>query len=200
MADEGLLDVLERARRLGVLGPTPVADHLRHAERFVEALGPVQGTVVDLGSGAGLPGLVVARRRPDLRLVLLEANERRAALLDEAVGSLALGGRVRTLCGRAEEVGRDEAHRSRYDAVCARSFGAPAVVAECAAPLLRPGGRLVVSEPPTGRDRWPADGLALVGLQRSEERPPGVAVLVQAAPCPARYPRRTGMPAKRPLF
>lgn len=198
--DEALVAVLARAQRLGVLGPTPVEAHLAHAARFVAALAPVEGTVVDLGSGAGVPGLVVARARPDLVLVLLDANERRVALLDEAIEQLDLAPRVRTVLGRAEVRGREIAHRGAYDAVCARSFGPPAVVAECAAPLLRPGGLLVVSEPPDGPDRWPVEGLAQLGLGPVAEAPAGVEVLRQLAPCPDRYPRRTGVPAKRPLF
>jgi hypothetical protein len=62
------------------------------------------------------------------------------------------------------------------------------------------GGHLVVSEPPAGPDRWPADELALLGLRTTSSAAPGVAVLEQFAPCPERYPRRNGQPAKRPLF
>jgi 16S rRNA (guanine527-N7)-methyltransferase len=106
------------------------------------------------------------------------------------------------LLGRAEIVGRSE-RRGSFDAVVARSFGPPAVTAECAAPLLRPGGRLVVSEPPDGtEERWPEDGVAAFGLARGARLPgpPGIQVLTQVEPCPEAYPRRDGLPAKRPLF
>ena len=197
----GLVEVLERARRLGVLGPGPVLEHVEHAAGFVAGLAdlPAGSLLVDLGSGAGVPGLVVAEARPDLRVVLLDSLERRCALLVEAVAALGWTDRVRVLQARAEEVGRDPDWRGTVDAVTARSFGPPAVVAECAAPLLRVGGLLVVSEPPDGADRWPAEDLAALGLV-SDTAPPGMHRCRQARPCPDTWPRRVGLPAKRPLF
>jgi len=188
-----LLEVLERARRLGVLGPGPVLDHVSHAEGFIAALEdlPEGSLLIDLGSGGGVPGLVIAEARPDLRVVLLDSLERRVALLAEAVlAELA----------RAEDTGRSPQWRAQADAVTARSFGPPATVAECAAPLLRINGVLVVSEPPEDTDRWPADGLAPLGLLDEGSPVPGMRRLRQASLCPDTYPRRVGMPAKRPLF
>jgi 16S rRNA (guanine527-N7)-methyltransferase len=77
------------------------------------------------------------------------------------------------------------------------------VTAECAAPLLRPGGVLLVSEPPGGRaERWDRAALGELGLDGAELRPgpPALALLTQLAPCPDRYPRKAGLPAKRPLW
>ena len=193
------------------------------------ALAPGPGPVrlVDLGAGGGVPGLVVATELADVRVLLLEANGRRAGFLGDAVAHCGLEGRVEVLHARAEEAGRDRDRRGRFDAVLARSFGSPAVTAECAAPLLRPGGVLVVSEPPdrahermegvsvagsfgavarTGSsmraDRWPSERLALLGMARgvTVQDEFTYQVVVQRMPCPARYPRRTGVPAKRPLF
>jgi 16S rRNA (guanine527-N7)-methyltransferase len=202
VSSSSLLDVLERARRLGVLGPGPVQDHVVHAQAFVTALEQVAdgALVVDLGSGAGVPGLVVATARTDLRLVLLDSAERRAALLEDAVQALGLAPRVEVVLGRAEEVGRDPAVRGRAAAVLARSFGPPAVTAECAAPLLGPGGVLIVSEPPGGADRWPADRLAALGLVPDPPAMGTVRLLRQVEPCALTFPRRVGVPAKRPLF
>lgn len=198
----GLVEVLERARRLGVLGPGPVLDHVAHAGGFVLALeGVASGsTVLDLGSGGGVPGLVVAEARPDLQVVLLDSLERRVALLDEAIGALGWSGRVRTLEARAEDVGRSPDWRGAVDVVTARSFGPPAVAAECAAPLLRLGGILIVSEPPEDLDRWPAEGVERLGLVNQDGAPPGLHLCRQARPCPREFPRRVGLPAKRPLF
>jgi 16S rRNA (guanine527-N7)-methyltransferase len=163
-----------------------------------------RGAALDLGSGGGLPGLVLgALTAPELRWTLLDARRRSVTFLTEAVTELGLEGRVTAVEGRAEEVGRNEEHRGRYGLVVARGFAEPAVTAECAAPLLSVGGRLVVSEPPVpSPSRWPAVserlGLRLVGLRRL---PSGAfAVLEQVAPCPSAYPRRTGVPAKRPLW
>jgi 16S rRNA (guanine527-N7)-methyltransferase len=198
----GLLDVLDRARRLGVLGPGPVVDHVVHAAGFVEALDGLPGgsVVLDLGSGGGIPGLVIAEARPDLRLVLLDSLERRVVLLDEAVDAMGWTGRVETVLARAEDVGRRSEWRGVIDAVTARSFGPPAAVAECAAPLLRIDGVLIVSEPPDLPDRWPAGGLAILGLRDEGVLASTMRTLRQVTTCPENYPRRVGVPAKRPLF
>jgi len=167
---------------------------------------------LDLGSGGGLPGLVLAWRWGDRPAVLLDANLRRSNALERAVAGMDWSDRVAVLRGRAEEVGRQARWRASQPAVVARSFGPPAVVAECASPLLSPGGLLVVSEPPTGLiggdavvghpERWPEEALAQLGLRpaRFHQREFGYQVLVQDHPCPERFPRRTGVPQKRPFF
>ena len=180
-----LLSALDRARRLGVLGPGPIDAHVAHAAGFLEALATVApgGLVIDLGSGGGVPGLMVAEARPDLQVVLLDAMEKRTALLHDAVIAMDIADRVQVVTGRAEILGRDDELRGTATAVTARSFGPPAATAECAAPLLSVGGILVVSEPPEGPDRWPVDELAALGLEpigprrrRHEGPPPDVAV------------------------
>jgi 16S rRNA (guanine527-N7)-methyltransferase len=192
---------LDRARDLGLLGPGPAGAHLEHALGFLPALEGVTGRVIDLGSGGGVPGLPLAEARPDLELVLVESSAKRCAFLESAVEAIGLQDRVSVEMGRAEVVGRGPL-RGSASAVVARSFGAPAVTAECAAPLLAPGGRIAVSEPPDSGNRWPAEGLARLGLERQGEPQgtPRIQVLVLAQPCPEAYPRRDGIPGKRPLF
>jgi len=196
-----LLRVLERSVELGHLGGDPMF-HVEHAQGFLNLLPGSAASVVDLGSGGGVPGLVLGWARPDLELCLLDGSVSRCAFLTWACEELRLA-RTRVWCGRAEVAGRDDAFRGAMDVVVARAFGAPAVLAECAAPLLRTGGRLIVSEPPEGEHRWPAAGLATLGLE--DEGAAIVAgarfrVLVSASPVEARFPRRVGVPAKRPLF
>ena len=200
-----LVEVFEYARQVGLLGPGPVDGHVEHAKGFAEVVGDEEpARVLDLGSGAGVPGLVLAHVWPEAEVVLLDSGERRARFLEEAVERLGLAPRVGVLWARAEEAGREQRWRGWAEVVVARSFGPPAVTAECAAPLLTVGGSVVISEPPEeGGGRWPAEGLAALGL-----RPGGGAVgagrrfqrLRQEEPCPPRYPRRPGIPAKRPLF
>ncbi len=217
-ADEGdhsptvLQQLLSEARAAGFLGPGPIEPQLEHAEGFctiARRLAPAgRISLVDLGSGAGLPGLVVAGGWPDASVALLEANGRRAAFLRRAVDRLGLAPRVSVLEERAEVCGRQEGLRAGFDGALARSFGRPAVVAECAAPLLRVGGWLVVSEPPPpGAEtdlgsRWPANELLQLGLEPAEliHENFEYRTLRQVGPCPDRFPRRNGVPAKRPLF
>jgi 16S rRNA (guanine527-N7)-methyltransferase len=207
-----LVGLLEESRQLGFLGPGPIDVHIDHARAFAVAAGldrdPVRA--LDLGAGGGLPGLVLAYSTwPTTRWVFLDGMERRTAFLRRAVADLGLEDRVEVVTERAETYGRRIDARGAFDLVVARSFGPPAAVAECAAPLLGPGGLLVVSEPPHGstEDRWPADGLALLGLGAAEpvevDGGPEAVHLVRIRsdrPCGDRHPRRVGIPAKRPLF
>jgi len=172
-----------------------------------------------------LPGLVVALAWPAATLVLLEANRRRAELLERAVVSCRLEDRVSVVQERAEITGHDPAYRATFDGVVVRSFGPPAVVAECAAPLLEVGGWLIVSEPPAGTTgdlrhdrpegglgspapviddsgRWPREKLSQLGLAPVElvRREFGYQILEQRERCPERFPRRNGIPSKRTLF
>jgi 16S rRNA (guanine527-N7)-methyltransferase len=202
--------LLKRSAALGFLGGMPVQDQIDHALGFVLAgealLGGAPGSVVDLGSGGGIPGVVVASCWPDTRVVLLDANERRTDFLSRELegqdGLLSL----HVVRGRAEELGRDPELREMFDLVTARSFGPPAVTAECGSALVTEGGVLIVSEPPDvdTAERWPPAGVALVGLSigggfRFGDRF-GYQTLHKSAPVSDRYPRRTGIPTKRPLF
>jgi 16S rRNA (guanine527-N7)-methyltransferase len=204
-----LRDVLLRSRELGFLGPGDVDAHVRNAEAFLVGIPPSPASrslrLLDLGSGGGVPGLVIAAERSDLQITLLDAAERRTAFLEWAVHELGVGTRVSVVRGRAEELARDEPLRGAFDVVTARSFGPPAVTAECAVGFLSgPGSVLLVSEPPGGDpDRWPAEPLAAMGLRPGTTWTNGVATvraLDVIGPCPPSLPRRVGVPARRPRF
>jgi 16S rRNA (guanine527-N7)-methyltransferase len=199
---------LDRAQRYGAIGPSALSEHVAHAAAFVEAwesVGADPHSVLDLGSGGGLPGLVIAERRPTLECTLLDGRTERIRLLDEALDSLGWSGRVHTVAARAEVAAHEEEFRHRFDVVVARSFAGPPVTAECAAGFLRVGGLLVVSEPPRDEQevlRWPAAGCAKLGLEvlARPELSRSFAVLRAFTPCEERFPRRVGVPAKRPMF
>lgn len=211
-----LLEVLRSAQDLGFIGPGPVSDQIDHGVAFADALdrgwrrGRAENDahprkIADLGSGGGLPALVVLRRWADVQITLIEAQHRRAEFLVRSLVELELEDRAIVLEERAEVAGREPELRGTYDAVSARAFGPPAATAECAAPLLRPGGVLVVSEPPnreSSPSRWPEPGLALLGMEPAEAlgSEPGFVAIRQGGRCPDRYPRRVGVPAKRLLF
>ena len=226
VADAVLMAVLERSRSLGFLGPGSLRVQVAHARGFATGVPVPPERLLDLGSGGGVPGLVLAAHWPTCEVVLLDAAARRCAFLGESVSSLGWEDRVRVVRARAEEAGRREDMRARFDVVVARGFGPPPVTAECGAPFLVVGGRLIVSEPPAGEgavgaetasgggdaadaarvsgseDRWPAEGVALVGLRRERvwSDPYHYRSLVLECTSPPQFPRRTGVPAKRPLF
>jgi 16S rRNA (guanine527-N7)-methyltransferase len=181
--DAPLIAALADSQRLGMLGDSPVEEIVEHAGAFVGALAGVAGTVVDLGSGGGVPGLVIARARPDLRVVLVDRRSRRTDHLRRLVGRLGLGARVEVLELDAAAVPIADA-----GAVVARGFGPPAATLRAAAPLLRPGGLVIVSEPPpdviagSPGSRWPRPLLAEVGLVPLDHDDVRVAVFRRAAP------------------
>jgi len=200
-----LAAALARQRGRDLLGPDPIDDLRAHSHGFARAVGPDPARAVDLGSGGGVPGLVLAAECwPSTGLTLLDASQRRCTYLELEVAELGLDDRVEVRWGRAEELGRQADLRGRCDAVVARSFGPPSVTAECAAPLLRVEGVLVVSEPPDAAPgRWNAEGLAALGLvHEATEQVAGLsyARFRQVTECPDRFPRRPGLPARRPLF
>jgi 16S rRNA (guanine527-N7)-methyltransferase len=203
--DEDLLEVLRSAQARGAIGPTTLGEQVAHALGFLVACPELgrAGEVLDLGSGGGLPGLVLAARLRSVRFCLLEGRQARARFLEGAVRELGWRGRVTIVAARAEVAAQQEEWRGAFSAVVARSFASPAATAECAAGFLRPAGVLVVAAPPGGRaERWPAGPLAELGLQLVEVTtlPRSFVILRQVAPCPARFPRRIGVPEHHPLF
>jgi 16S rRNA (guanine527-N7)-methyltransferase len=212
---DGLRAVLEDAQRVGFVGPGPVEVQLAHAESLAvlieRSAAPVQGPWLDLGAGGGLPGLVLAIRWTRATGALLEANARRCAFLRDALDRLGLVGRAAVVEGRAEDVARSPEHRGRYELVVARSFGPPAVTAECAVGFLAATGRLIVSEPPATDTqetavlgRWPSIELDTLGLGPAQMLG-GAGATVAVMPrngkvVDDRWPRRSGIPGKRPRW
>jgi 16S rRNA (guanine527-N7)-methyltransferase len=194
--------VLMTAQERGLVGPGPIDTHIDRALDLVDAIRVPTGPALDLGSGAGLPGLPLALAWPATRWLLLEGSTKRARFLCEAVAHLGLSDRVAVVAERAETAGHGRL-RGRCNLVVARSFGGPAVTAECAAPFLESGGLLIVAEPPGGLpERWDPDGLSLLGLRRGDRVTGRTSyqTLIQDHPCPDRFPRRVGVPTRRPLF
>jgi 16S rRNA (guanine527-N7)-methyltransferase len=204
-AGPDLLEVLGRARDRGFLGPGDPAEHLDHARGFVEVAtrSGTPGRVADLGSGGGVPGLVLAVELPAATVVLVESKVSRASWLTAAASRLGLGDRVEVRSARAEELAHDPGLRETFDLVTARSFGAPPVTAEIGAGFVTVGGALVVSEPPASEDRWPERELAGLGFgpaELSRARGAHFACIRKVRPVPEGSPRRRGRATKRPLW
>jgi 16S rRNA (guanine527-N7)-methyltransferase len=174
--DDGLFDALTEAQRLGFLGARPITEVIEHAGAFVRSLDGLaaDARVIDLGSGGGVPGLVIAHARPDLRVTLLDRRTKRTDFLERIVLRLGWADRVSVV---AADVAAFRPG-SLFDAAVARGFGPPAATLRAAARLVRVGGRVVISEPPAG-DRWDADVLRRVGVERATGPSNQVAVFVR---------------------
>ena len=196
--------MLERARRLGYLGPGPVEAHIDHAEAYRLALPAFKHAdrVADLGSGAGAPALWLALACPEAHFALIESSLRRAAFLRSAIQTLALAERAEVVEDRAEAYAHGPA-REAFHLVTARSFAAPPVTAEIAAGLVCVGGHVVVSSSPEGESDWDRSLLGELGfgsirmVVRADRH---FMCLEKTDPCPPGFPRRTGLPARRPLW
>jgi 16S rRNA (guanine527-N7)-methyltransferase len=208
-----LEDILAEAQQRGLIGPEPISQAIEHAAGFAVGVPREPDRLLDLGSGGGLPGLPLAEIWTSASVVLLDSVRRRVDFLQWAIEQLELSPRVGVMQARAEEAARERSLRGAFDVVVARAFAGPATTAECAAGLLRRGGWLVVSEPPgasqerqgdqwTAAGRWPSDGLAKLGMELGPHwtGPYHYQAIRQVRPCPERYPRRVGTPAKRPLW
>lgn len=210
-------DVLLENRRAA--GLTSVIDPVEVDRRHIgeslvlldalEAAGDVDSPVIDVGSGGGLPGIPVKIARPDLELTLLEATAKKADFLRMAVERLGLSD-VAVVSARAEEAGRDPAHREAYGLALARAVAPLPVLVELALPLLRVGGVLASPKGSRASDEVDAATAALAecggevaGVRRLalpwSGTAPTLVIVRKVAPTPERYPRRAGIPGKRPL-
>lgn len=172
-----------------------LVDHLGDARR-----------VVDVGSGGGLPGLPLKIVRPDLEVVLVEADGGKAAFLIHACAQLGLHG-VEVIDRRAEEAARDPRLREAFDLAVARALAPMPVLVELCLPFVRIGGRLLAQK--TDAEDVAAAGRAIELLggrparvvpAPSTARHSGTIVVVEKiGPTPDAYPRRAGLPARKPL-
>jgi 16S rRNA (guanine527-N7)-methyltransferase len=165
LTDPELVEALASSQCLGMLGDRPIPEVIEHATAFVTALEGVTGTVVDLGSGGGVPGLVIARARPDLRLVLVDRRAARTDHLTRLVRRLRLEGRVTVLNADVTAL------QLPADAAVARGFGAPGATLRAGARVVRPGGLIVVSEPPdASAGRWTDQPETVIRAQSPDPR------------------------------
>jgi 16S rRNA (guanine527-N7)-methyltransferase len=164
-----LVDALLDAQRLGFLGSRPIPEVIAHARGFVRALlacedDRVVESVLDLGSGGGVPGLIIAHDLPAVRLTLLDRRAKRTDALERLVRRLGWQDRITVACTDVTTFVPDEP----FDAVVARGFGPPAFTLTQATRFVRDGGPIVISEPPEV-DRWDDRVLAELGLRRAAD-------------------------------
>jgi 16S rRNA (guanine527-N7)-methyltransferase len=163
-------------------------------------------TVVDVGSGGGLPGLPLRIARPDLKVTLVEADQAKAAFLVRACAALGLD-RVEVLARRAEEMGQDPLYRETFDLAVARAVAPMPVLAELCLPLVRVGGHLLAQKTESEDLAAAGGAIELLGgrLNRvapapSAVRTAGTVVIIdKVRSTPPAYPRRPGVPSRKPL-
>lgn len=192
--------------------PEAVIKHALDALLFMLPLAgrPAPGHVIDVGAGAGLPGIPLALANPGWGVTLVDAVGKKVAFMERAIEALGLGERARALHGRSEDLGREPAHRDAYDLVVARALAPLNVLVELTAPFARPGGLLVFSKGARAQEELAEAGKALAELRLKPLAPVVVTlpegagertllVFEKRAPTPAGYPRKAGTPAKSPL-
>lgn len=219
---EDALEKLEKYRALLLewnerMDLTSVSPEDMGARHFLDSLLPLRqgglipetGRLIDVGTGAGFPGLPLAIARPGLRVTLLEAQAKRCQFLSAVCEALALKN-VTLINDRAENLGRAAGHREEYDRAAARAVAPLPVLCEYLLPFVRVGGQALCWKGPAVTEEM-ADGraaaLALGGqaLDPVEMSAPawgGGHVLVPVEKIQKtlpQYPRKNGMPAKRPL-
>jgi 16S rRNA (guanine527-N7)-methyltransferase len=164
--------------------------------------------LIDVGAGAGIPGIPILIMRPHWQGLLLDSVGKKVQFMNEALAALGLQGQA--VHGRAEELARDKAHRDAYDLGVARAVAALPELLELTLPFLKPGGILVVSKGAKGAEELASAGPALKALHgrlRSQARldlPDGAGerhlyVIDKHDRTPSGYPRKAGIPHRKPL-
>jgi 16S rRNA (guanine527-N7)-methyltransferase len=165
-------------------------DLVEDSLRAVPVLEQLEGPIVDVGSGGGVPGIPLAAVLPEREFILLESNRRKADFLEEQTAAFP---NVSVLRGRAEEQPKET-----YGVALAKALAPPPVAAEWCLPLVRVGGAAVLWVGPTVDTAAVERAAAQLGGGPVEDRE-GLLVLAKVEPTPAGFPRRPGIARKRPL-
>jgi len=164
--------------------------HVDESLAALEVVRQFEGTIVDVGSGGGAPGIPLALALPEREITLLEASRRKCDFLECWARELP---NVRVLCGRAEEQPVDV-----WGVAVAKALAEPPVAAEWCLPLVAPGGAAILYVGPTADRERVAKVAAKLGGELAESTP-GLLVLRKLEPTPEGFPRRPGVARKRPL-
>ena len=183
----------------------PAAPLVEDALVLLDFLGDAR-RIVDVGSGGGLPGLALKLVRSELEMTLIDSDQDKAAFLVQAAARFQL--RDVEVVGRpAEDVGRDPRYREAFDCAVARALAPMAVLVELCLPLVRVGGRLLAQKTQREDVAGATRAIEMLGGQldevapaRSGARSAGTVVVVRKVTAtPDAYPRRPGIPRRKPL-
>ena len=183
------------------------------SEFLLDSLGavpalPARGRVLDIGTGGGVPGLVLAIARPDLDFVLTDSAQKKTAWVSELVVELELAN-VEVVTRRLELLGREPEFRERFEAVTAKALASLNVLCEFALPFLKVGGRLLAFKGPALPQEIEQARFALSELgaevhrcssYQLGEKQTILCEILKKTPTEERFPRRDGLPQKKPLL
>jgi len=199
------------ARAAGILGTASIETLVEHTAGFARAVcssfsapfGAFDGHIVDVGTGAGLPGVILAALLPQATFTLVDASERRLDHPRRAARALGVQDRVAVVHGRADELATDRAWRASADVAVARLLADPAEALEQLVPFVAPGGVVVVATAAEAVDRWnslPVPLLPTSAVTWHEEADALFAAVGVTGPVPAELPRREKARRRSPAF
>lgn len=206
-----LLDWNARMNLTGITEPAEIAlKHYLDSLTLLKVL-PKAGRrrLLDVGTGAGFPGLPLAIALPLLRITLLDSTAKKLRFVEEAGRALGLEN-IRIVHARAEDAGRDDAHRGTYDFVTARAVNRMPTLMECTLPMTKRGGMVIAMKGAAAHEETQAASKAISTLGGelagiNEVRLPGLenprflVMVRKVGKTPRRYPRQAGTPSRDPL-
>ncbi len=161
------MGIFTQAQERGWIGKQPLDSYIDHSLSFAKAARTIPSLAVDVGTGAGIPGLVLAAFWPECRWILAESSLARASFLELHCGRMGWFNRVEIYHGDANSLRVDNRIAGEADLVTARGFGAVEGLVGVAAFVLRSGGELIVSAAPQG-DVWNESFLNSYGFAGDE--------------------------------
>ena len=208
---ELLLDWNQRLNLTSITDPADIAiRHYLDSLTLVKVIRHFDGRqLIDVGTGAGFPGLALAIVFPGLRVTLLDATAKKLRFIDCAARALTLEN-IRTLHARAEAAGQHPDHRGAYDMVTARAVAKMPILMEYTLPLAKLGGQIIAMQGSSAHQdvKGAANAIAKLGGKPAAiekislpglDKPRYLVVIDKLKPTPAHYPRKAGTPVRQPI-
>lgn len=208
-------EIIEWNRKVNLTSITDYEDvqvkHFLDSLTIITAIKLSNGlNVIDIGTGAGLPGIPLKIVSPDIKLTLLEATAKKARFLEHLVQTLGLD-KVQIATGRAEEIAHENRYREKFQLALARALAPLPVLAELALPFCEVGGCCIAQKKGDigGEVARAIKAIEVMGGKLREVKPVGLeelndkrylVIIDKVRPTPPEYPRRPGRPAKRPII
>ena len=201
-----LMEANNRFNLTAIKDPALIKSNLVEASLELAALLPQRATsLIDVGSGGGVPGMVLAIAFPDTQVCLLDSTRKKVSFLGETAAVLGLTN-VTAVHGRAEELAHDPAHRETYTIGTARAVARLATLVELVLPFVKSGGMALFPKGAGAEDELDEARQAigyvggrhprLIDSARDDTR---YVLIDKVQPTPERFPRRTGIPGKQPI-